>query len=310
LTQTASSGLAATASITRSVSATHYDQYGDPFPASTVTFTSVNRMHEGATCTVATPSVCTLTAHGLAVADDFVVTHIGAGVSACSGDTTVALGAGDIGNFTVTTVTDANTFTASCSDAVLIHGTASTAAGPTQIHTTSFASAARTSNSAGVASYSWADTESTSGIDEITATPAVGTPATVDYFRLGATVDVAETGNNDTVREDSSIVYGCVEFDAVGKDYIVVKFDDTDTSDPIYTYMQFTYDDNDQFGITGGAGILLDGVPSTQAAWVALMAVTCATGNVAVFPGGVYSSIANVEYGTGLSTDIVRHTMG
>jgi hypothetical protein len=246
----------------------------------------------------------------MAVGDDFQVTHIGAGVSACSLDTTVALGAGDISNFTVTTATDANTFTASCSDDALAHGTASAITGPMVISTTSFASAARTTNAAGVATYSWADTESTSGVDEITATPGAGTAATVDYFRLVAPVDVAETGNNDAVREDSSIVYGCVEFDAVGKDYIVVKFDDTDTTDPIYSYMQFTYDDNDHFGITGGAGVLLDGVPSTQAAWVTAMATTCALGNAAAFPGGVYSSIANVEYGTGLSTDIVRHTMG
>ena len=99
------------------------------------------------------------------------------------GDTTVALGAGDIGNFTVFAVADANTFTADCSDGDYFeHTTASTAAGPTQITTTSFASAARTTNAAGVATFTWADTESTSGVDEITATPAAGTAATVDYW--------------------------------------------------------------------------------------------------------------------------------
>jgi hypothetical protein len=74
--------------------------------------------------------------------------------------------------------------------------------------------------------------------------------------------------------------------------------------------MQFTYDDNDQFGITGAAGILLDGVPATQAAWITAMATTCALGAAVANPGGIVSSIANVEYGTGLTTDIVRHVLG
>ena len=310
LTQTASSGLAATASITRSVTATHYDQYGDPFPASAVTFSSLNRMHEGATCTLADPGICTLTGHGLAVGDDFVVTHIGDGVSACSGDATVALGAGDVGNFTVTTVADANTFTASCSDDALQFTTASDAAGPTQIHTTSFASTARTTNAAGVATYSWADTESTSGVDEVTATPAVGTPATVDYFRLAAPADVVEIGDGNTTRADSEDNYGCVEFDAVAQTYIVVHMEDNDTSDPIYSYMKFSYDSNDQFGHTGAEAAGLDGTPTTMAAWVTSMTATCTLGNAAAFPGGIVSSIAHVDYVNGLSTDIQRHVLG
>jgi len=312
LTQTASSGLAATASITRSVSATHYDQYGDVFPASAITFTSVNHLHEGATCTVADPSVCTLTAHGMAVDDDFVVKHIGAGVSRCSGDTTVADGAGDIGNFTVFAVADANTFTADCSDGDYFeHTTASTVAGPTRIATTSFASTARTTNAAGVATFAWADTESTSGVDEITATPAAGTAATVDYYRLAAAAAVSEVGDGDTTREDGETEYGCVEFDAVGQDYIVVKYLDTDTSDPIYSYMQFSYDSNDQFGTAGtGASDQQDGTPATQAAWITAMATTCALGNAVAFPGGIVSAIAQVTYTNGLSTDITSHVLG
>ena len=307
LPQTASSGLAATASITRSVSATHYDQYGDVFPASTVTFTSVNRLHEGATCTLADPAVCTLTAHGLTENDDLALVDIG-NLLAPNGAEAASNG---LATWTVGTVADANTFQLNDSADAAVEGTqASDAAGPLVISTTSFASAARTTNAAGVATYSWADTESTSGVDEITATPGAGTPATVDYFRLAAATDVAEVGNGDVARADNEVNYGCVEFDSVGKDYILVKMDDLDTSDPIYSYMQFTYDDNDHFGTGGAAAALLDGVPATQAAWVTAMTATCAAGNVVAFPGGVVSSIANVEYGTGLSTDIVRHTLG
>ena len=308
LTQTASSGLAATASITRSVTATHYDQYGDVFPASTVTFTSVNRLHEGATCTAADPSVCTLTAHGLTENDDLALVDIG-NLLAPNGAEPASNG---LATWTVGTVADANTFQLNDSADAAVEGTqASDAAGPLVISTTSFASAARTTNAAGVATYSWADTESTSGVDEITATPGAGTAATVDYFRLTAAASLAEvSANGDTTREDTERNFGCVEFDAVGKDYIVVLMNDQDTSDPIYSYMQFTYDDNDHFGTGGAAAALLDGVPATQAAWVTAMTATCAAGNVVAFPGGVVSSIANVEYGTGLSTDIVRHTLG
>ena len=307
LTQTASSGLAATASITRSVTATHYDQYGDVFPASTVTFTSVNRLHEGATCTLADPAVCTLTAHGLTENDDLALVDIG-NLLAPNGAEAASNG---LATWTVGTVADANTFQLNDSADAAVEGTqASDAAGPLVISTTSFASAARTTNAAGVATYSWADTESTSGVDEITATPGAGTAATVDYFRLTAATDVAEVGDGNVARVDNEVNYGCVEFDSVGKDYILVKMDDLDTSDPIYSYMQFTYDDNDHFGTGGAAAALLDGVPATQAAWVTAMTATCAAGNVVAFPGGVVSSIANVEYGTGLSTDIVRHTLG
>ena len=79
--------------------------------------------------------------------------------------------------------------------------------------------------------------------------------------------------------------------------------------------MQFTYDDNDQFAITGGAGTLLDGVPATQAAWITAMAAACTAGaavtitGIAGGQGGVVSDIAHVDYGA-LSTDIQRHTMG
>ena len=307
LTQTASSGLAATASITRSVTATHYDQYGDVFPASPVTFPSVNRLHEGAPCTLAAPAVCTLTAHGLTENDDLALVDIG-NLLAPNGAEPASNG---LATWTVGTVADANTFQLNDSADAAVEGTqASDAAGPLVISTTSFASAARTTNAAGVATYSWADTESTSGVDEITATPGAGTPATVDYFRLAAATDVAEVGDGNVARADNEVNYGCVEFDSVGKDYILVKMDDLDTSDPIYSYMQFTYDDNDHFGTGGAAAALLDGVPATQAAWVTAMTATCAAGNVVAFPGGVVSSIANVEYGTGLSTDIVRHVTG
>ncbi|SVE20992.1 uncharacterized protein METZ01_LOCUS473846, partial [marine metagenome] len=114
---------------------------------------------------------------------------------------------------------------------------------------------------------------------------------------------------------NSDIKYGCVEFDAVGKDYIVSMTTATGAAtNPHNAFMQFTYDDNDQFG-TGGAAATLAGTPATQAAWITAMATNCAAGaavtvtGIAGIQGGVRSSIAHVDYGA-LSTDIQRHTMG
>ena len=124
------------------------------------------------------------------------------------------------------------------------------------------------------------------------------------------------TGDGDTSRaEGSEINLGCVEFDAVGQDYIVVKMLDTDASDPIISYMQFTYDSNDHFGTAGAAGADLDGTPATMAAWATAMATTCAAGlavTVTGFtaPGGIVSSIAYMDWTAGLSTDIQVHTLG
>jgi len=314
LTQTASSGLAATASITRSVTATHYDQYGDPFAGNAIVFTSVNHLPAGLVCTAAVPGVCTTNvAHGLAVADD--INFVSTGALRASGSTP-AISTAAVAGFTVGTVPSTTTFTLKGSDGEVVTTTAaSLAATAAMASTTSFASASRTSNSAGVATYSWADTESTSGVDRITATPTDGTAASVNYYRLSAAADVSEVGDADPTLDASDVKYGCVEFDAVGKDYILAHYNATAAPlNATVAFMQFSYDDNDQFAITGGAGTLLDGVPATQAAWVAAMTTTCTAGAAvtitgALESGGVKSSVAHVDYGA-LSTDIQRHTMG
>ena len=315
LTQTASSGLAATASITRSVSATHYDQYGDVFPASSIEFTSTNHLPAGLVCTAANPGVCTTNvAHGLAIGDD--INFVSTGALRAAGSTPAIAGAAVTG-FTVGTVPSTTTFTLKGSNTVAVETTAaSEAATAAMASTTSFAAATRTTNAAGVATYSWADTESTSGVDIITADPAVGTDGTVKYYRLAAAADVAEVGDAAETLDANDVKYGCVEFDATGKDYILAHY--IGTAEPLnatVAFMQFTYDDNDQYGTGGAAAALLDGVPATQAAWVALMTTTCTAGAAvtvtgALESGGIKSSIANVEYGTGLSTDIVRHVLG
>lgn len=312
ITQTANSALASAGVLgtTRTVTATVYDQYGDGEPAIATTFTSVNTLHQGAICTLADPTVCTLAAHGLSIGDDIQVLTKGALVGACSGDATADGGAADAGAFTITTVPTADTFTMSCSDDAVAGTTASTAASPTVFTTTSFASAARTTNAAGQATFSWVDTEITSGIDTVTATPAAGTAGSVKFYRLAPPVDYSEVGDGNTTRADSEANAGCVAIDTTAKTYIIVAHDDTDTSQSLTKYMKFSYDDNDQYGTAGGAGAALDGTPATQAAWQTAMVATCTAGGLAANPGGVVSSIASVDTGTGLSTDIQRHVLG
>jgi len=318
LTQTASSGLAATASITRTVSATHYEQYGDVFPASVISFSSTNHLPAGLVCTAAAGGICTTNvAHGLSVGDD--INFVSTGALRATGSTPAIAGVA-VAGFTVNTGTagsETTTFSLKGSDGVAVTTTtASVAATAAMASTTSFAGTDRTTNAAGVATFSWADTESTSGVDIITASPAVGTDGTVKYYRLSAAADVAEVGDAAATLDANDVKYGCVEFDAVGKDYILAHYNAT--AEPLnatVAFMQFTYDDNDHFGDGGAAGTLLDGDPMTQAAWVTAMATTCAAGAAvtvtgALESGGIKSSVANVVYGTGLSTDIVRHTLG
>ena len=311
VTQTAQSALASAGVLgtTRTATATVYDQYGDGEPAIATTFTSVNTLHQGAICSLADPSVCTLAGHGLSIGDDIQVLLKGALVGACSGDATADGGAADAGAFTITTVPTADTFTMSCSDDAVAGTTASTAASPTTFTTTSFASAARTTNAAGQATFSWVDTETTTGIDTVTATPAAGTAGSVKFYRLAPAADYAEVGNGDTSRADSEANAGCVAIDTTAQTYIVVAHNDTDTSQSLTKYMKFSYDDNDQYATAGTAANPV-GTTATQAAWQTAMVTTCTTGGLAANPGGVVSSIAHVVYGSGLSTDIQRHVMG
>ena len=75
LTSSASTGLiAATAGITRLVTATVYDQYGDTVAGETVTFTAAADLPSGLACTAAATSVCTsLAAHGLSDGDTLIM---------------------------------------------------------------------------------------------------------------------------------------------------------------------------------------------------------------------------------------------
>ena len=306
-TQTASSSLAATASVTRSVSHTSHDQFGATVAGEVITFTSVSTLPKAATVANGTPGVFTLVGHGLAVGDDVTITTIGGtgGTPTAGTDGTTAIANGQ--SFFVGAVTSADVFTL---EKTL--GTASTelditapsvAATPTILNATSFSSATRTTNASGVATFSWADTEGTSGMDTVTSDGATGGSTTAVHYRLTTAADTSSTDADGTIA-NGDVAMSLVEFDAVGKDFIVEVETNTAATDPTKVYMQFTYDSNDQFA-TGGASGTLNGTAATEAAWVTRMATMCAT---ACLTGGVRNDLVYINGWTGLTTAIVRYT--
>jgi len=311
-TQTASSSSAATASVTRSVSHTSHDQFGDTVAGEVVTFTSISALPKGATAAVGTPGVFTLVGHGLTVGEDVVITDLGAATSGgatMAGTDTAATPAAVAINqsFVVGTVTSVDTFTLERTLGVAtteVDITAvSAAADPTLLHATSFASATRTTNASGVATFSWADTEGTSGKDVVTSNGATGGSATQTHYRLTTAADKTSTDADGTIAA-GDLAMSLVEFDAVGKDFIVEVETNTAPEDPTKVYMQFTYDDNDQFAVAGTT-TALNGTAATQAVWVTRMATICAT---SCLTGGVRNDVVYINGWTGLTTAIVRYS--
>jgi hypothetical protein len=309
-TQTASSSLAATASVTRSVSHTSHDQFGDVVAGEVVTFTSVSELPKAATVANGTPGVFTLVAHGLAVGDDVTITTIGGtgGTPTAGTDTAatpVALAVNQ--SFVVGAVTSVDIITLETTLGVasteLDITAPSVAATPTILNATSFASATRTTNASGVATFSWADTEGTSGKDTVTSNGATGGSATAVHYRLATAADKSSTDADGTIAA-GDLAMSLVEFDAVGKDFIVEVETNTAATDPTKTYMQYTYDANDQFAVAGTSAAL-NGTAATEAVWVARMTAICAA---ACATGGIRNDVVYINGWTGLSTAIVRYS--
>ena len=300
-TQTASSSLASTASVTRSVSHTSHDQFGATVAGEVVTFTSVNTLPQGMTCVagVGAAGICTTdAAHGLSVGDDVTVLAMG-NFAGDPQDTGTAVAAGQ--THYIASVPATTTFTLKAASGSLIDvTTASIAATPITFTTTSFASATRTTNASGVATFSWADTESTSGMDTVTSNGATGGSTTAVHYRLAAPADFSSDSSDGacTVGEERAYL---IEFDAVGKDFIVKHQDCTIVGTESIKYMQFTYDSNDQFA-TAGTSAALNGTAKTETQWVTRMAT------IAAVAGGAANDLVYINGYSALSTAIVRYS--
>ena len=314
LTSSASTGLiAATAGITRTVTATVYDQYGDTVAGNVVTFTAEQDLPSGLICTAAAASSCTaLAAHGLTDGDELKVVEdtryraIASTASLTENDGS-AFAVGEVncvGTVSSTTVflleqTACGTTVNNDSD------TASAAATPhfvVQTNPDGFTSAVtRTTSSAGSASYSWSDKHGVSGAFVTTATGAGSTAGTHTFYRLDAGATFTGAGGVDSTLTDGDTTCAVVEFDAVGADFTCMKLVTAAATHPLITYQQYSYDANDQFS-TGATVTAGSGTNSTMADWVTDMganALAAATAGTA----GVIGDIALAEY-QALSTGV------
>ena len=317
LTSTATSGLAS-ASITRTYTGTVYDQYGDVVSGNAGTFASSSTLPGGFACTAVTPAVCTtLAVHGLAVGDDVIFTGMGAGVlSTGFGGTNAVLNSAAQGttpttgsSWLVQTVPSTTTFTLWDGTTSLqgqtiagAAGTESTDASPITAVATSTAIASRTTSTDGTASYSWTDTESTSGLDTVTWTPTTATATTKKFYRLAAAADFTSTDADGDDATNGETYAKLVEWDGTNDDFILEITDDTDFSNSVLSYRQYTFDDNDHFATAGAVGTL-NGTPATKAAWETAMAAAALT------TGGTANDVVYVDYNVdGLATNINRFT--
>jgi hypothetical protein len=275
------------------VTATARDQYGTALAAQTVTFTDAQtQVFSGATCDAATPTVCTtLTAHGLSVADDIVLTAH-KDITSCTDASGIGMAASDFGSgyeIGTTPLTTTFTINVSASDYAIGCGIASTALLPTSYTTTSFDNAAnntRVTNSAGQATFSWVDTEPNGGMDTVTATTG-GVSGTKAYYKTTTAASFAEDGDlNGTVadNEDSAKI---LSYDAAGNSMLIEITHAGGTANAAASvlaygtyYSEYTWDSNDQFNINATNGI--SGTASTEAAWETDVAANLTLGASAV----------------------------
>jgi hypothetical protein len=324
LTANATSGLAnAVTGLTRTYTGTVYDQYGGTVASNAATFSSSSTLPGGLACTAVTPAVCTtLAVHGLAVGDDVIFDNMDVavlsthtvGVAGTNATANVAA-AGSTpttgSSWTVKTVPSTTTFTLWDGTNTLngqtiagAAGTASTDADPIVAVATSTASSARTTTSDGSIAYSWTDLEGTSGLDTVTFTPTTATVSTKKFYRLAAPASFSSTDADGDDATNSETYAKLVEWDGTNNDFILEITDDTDFSNGILSYMQYTFDANDHFATGGAAGAsTLNGTSATMANWELAM------GAASLTTGGTANDVVYVVWAaTGISTDINRFT--
>jgi hypothetical protein len=309
------------AGISRLVTATVYDQYGDTVSGNVVTFTAAQTLPSGGVCPAVAATICTtLAPHGLATGDKLMVADdtdyhsiASTGVLKSGGDALAALDLVCVGAVGSTTTYNlmglevASTTDHGCAGAYNTDGhTASTAAAPlfvVHVNPDGFTAAVtRTTSSAGTASYSWTDKHSTSGGFVTTATGAGATAGTHTFYRLDAHATFTEVnGNNDVNLDAGDTLAKLVEWDGTNDDFTILKTVAAAATHGLVTYQQYSFDANDQFAfdatVTAGSG-----TATTMATFETKMA-----GNVAAAPA--YAAIALAEY-VALSTGVAKFSEG
>ena len=315
LTSTESTGvISATTGISRLVTATVYDQYGDTVAGETVTITASQDLPSGLACTAALASECTsLAAHGLADGDTLRMvedTNYKAVASAAvltENDDSVFV-VGEV--LCVGTVGTTTTFLleqTACGTTVNNNtDTPSTTAAPLFVVQTNpdgfTAAVTRVTSSAGTASYSWSDKHAVSGKFVTSAVGQSGTPGTHTFYRLDAAADYTEVnGNDDEVMDNGDTLAQLVEWDSTDQDFTILKGIGAAATHPLVTYMKYSYDANDHFVI---AAEVAEGTGSatTMALWEAQMLGNSGT-------AAAWGGVALVDY-EALSTGISQFSEG
>jgi len=310
------------AGISRLVTATVYDQYGDTVAGNVVTFTAAQDLPGGLACTAAAASVCTaLAAHGMADGDTLKIVedtnyHAVASTAVLKPKGQTAAVAGEllcVGTIDSTTafklegILVGSTSDSGCGTTFEAdtNGVASTSVAPlfvTHTNPDGFTSAVtRTTSSAGSASYSWSDKHGVSGKFVTTATGAGAAAGTHTFYRLDAHATFTGVQGNDGTLSDGDTMAKLVEWDGTNDDFTILKGVAAAATDPIITYQQYSFDANDQFAInaTVTAG---SGTPSTMAAFEAAMLVDSGTPTV-------WGTVDLAQY-VALSTGIAKFSEG
>ena len=312
VSQNATSGAGLATGVARSVTATAYDQYGAVSPGNTITFTSAANLPNnlGMICTAATPTVCTSNlAHGLADGDVLHTVGIGA-ANACYASSNVNPGAADMlaaqGLVNVRTILSTTQFelnSGATGEVALSCNTASTAAQPLNLNTSSMPTTGNTrvTGSNGQASYSWTDTMTTSGMDVVTATSGAVTKS-ANFYRLATAATHLELGNNDATLDNNDVIAKLKVWDAAGDSMVVCitnaltgTLAATHTTEVCHSY---SFDANDQFA-SGTTAASPTGTATTQALFETAM------GTKALVAGGTYGDIYYIDY-QALSTGVSR----
>lgn len=326
LTSSASTGLLnTTTGITRTVTATVYDQYGDTVSGNAVAFTAAQDLPSGLACTAIAASVCTsLAPHGMDDGDTLKIVddtdyHAIASTAVLKPKGETAMVAGELlcvgtsvagaSTFLLEGIIAGSTSNAGCGTTFVAdtNGVASTNVAPLfVVHTNPdgfTAAVSRTTSSAGTASYSWTDKHGVSGKHVTTATGAGASAGTATFYRLDAAADFSEVGDDDETLSAGDTIARLIEWDSVNQDYTIAKTVAAAATNTLITYMQYNYDSNDHF-VTAAEDTEGTGTASTMAAWEKAMA-----GNVTVAGTGTYGDVAMVDY-EALSTGISQHSEG
>ena len=292
LAQSAYYGTASSSGVTRTATYTAYDQYGSPWAGAAVTLTSTGTLVANPTATLDAELFSTVATHGLAVGDDLVVTDLsGCTLTPADGGTAVALG----DTLTVLYATTSTTFALTDAGGTTVitpsnSGCADTITNGLGLATTSFASVSRTTGSAGTASVTWSDTEETSGVDTVSANVTGVAAHTSEYYRtLNAAATASTTAFTSTLTntvadwtvadstdsalsdQSASEVGAWIEYWDNANDTLVVGIahGEVSTAQQQTHYVQYKYDDNDQFTYAGTAssGVNAAGTATKMSLW-------------------------------------------